>query len=45
MKKEWVRGWRSRPIEAKGSRERGDGIGGLCRGNREERYHLKLNDF
>jgi hypothetical protein len=34
-------GWRSILIETKGKRERGDGMGGLWRGNHEGGYKLK----
>ena len=40
---EWVEGWGSTFIEAKGMGERADGMGLLWRGNQEGGCHLRCN--
>jgi hypothetical protein len=41
VRKEWVSGWRSTFIEAKGREERENGMEDLWRGNWKGEYHLK----
>lgn len=41
VRKEWDSGVEEHPHRDKGEGKRGDGLGGLWRGNWEEGYHLK----
>jgi hypothetical protein len=45
VRQEWVSGWRSTFIEAKGLGEKEDGMEELWRGNQEGEYYLKCKQI